>query len=79
MNQQNSLLWDSKGLEHDLTTLPESENVKIAIDGLSFELRKKFEGVIFIDIYFGFWPCKMFVPFTIMKVSSTISDLLHSF
>jgi hypothetical protein len=32
-----------------LTTLPEAEYIKIAVDGFSFELRKKFEGVTFID------------------------------
>ena len=34
-----------------LTTLPEVEYIKIAIDSLSFELRKKFEGVTFIDLF----------------------------
>jgi hypothetical protein len=34
-----------------LTTLPETEYIKIAIDGLSFELRNKFEGVTFIDLF----------------------------
>ena len=34
-----------------LTTLPEAKYIKIAIDGLSFELRKKFEGVTFIDLF----------------------------
>jgi hypothetical protein len=33
------------------TTLPEAEYVKIAIDGLNFELRKKFEGITFIDLF----------------------------
>ena len=27
------------------------EYVKIAIDGLNFELRKKFEGITFIDLF----------------------------
>ena len=31
--------------------LPEVEYVKIAIDGLNFELRKKFEGITFIDLF----------------------------
>ena len=31
------------------TMLPKAEYVKIAIDGLNFELRKKFEGITFID------------------------------
>ena len=34
-----------------LTTLPEAEYVKITIDGLNFELRKKFEGITFIDLF----------------------------
>ena len=34
-----------------LTTLPKAEYVKIAIDGLNFELRKKFEGITFIDLF----------------------------
>jgi hypothetical protein len=34
-----------------LTMLPEAEYVKIAIDGLNFELRKKFEGITFIDLF----------------------------
>ena len=34
-----------------LTTLPEAKHIKIAINGLNFELRKKFEGVIFIDLF----------------------------
>ena len=34
-----------------LTTLLEVEYVKIAIDGLNFELRKKFEGITFIDLF----------------------------
>ena len=33
------------------TTLPEAEYVKIAIDGLNFELRKKFEGITFLDLF----------------------------
>ena len=33
------------------TTLPEAEYVKITIDGLNFELRKKFEGITFIDLF----------------------------
>ena len=33
------------------TTLPEAEYIKIAIDGLNFELRKKFEGITFIDLF----------------------------
>jgi hypothetical protein len=33
------------------TTLSEAEYVKIAIDGLNFELRKKFEGITFIDLF----------------------------
>jgi hypothetical protein len=32
-------------------SLPEAEYVKIAIDGLNFELRKKFEGITFIDLF----------------------------
>jgi hypothetical protein len=32
-------------------TLPEAEYVKIAIDGLNFELRKKFEGITFVDLF----------------------------
>uniref|UniRef100_A0A2N9GH53 Reverse transcriptase domain-containing protein n=1 Tax=Fagus sylvatica TaxID=28930 RepID=A0A2N9GH53_FAGSY len=32
-------------------TLPEVGYVKIAIDGLNFELRKKFEGITFIDLF----------------------------
>ena len=31
--------------------MPEAEYIKIAIDGFSFELRKKFEGVTFIDLF----------------------------
>ena len=31
--------------------LPEAEYVKIAIDGLNFELRKKFEGITFINLF----------------------------
>jgi hypothetical protein len=31
--------------------LPEAEYVKIAIDSLNFELRKKFEGITFIDLF----------------------------
>jgi hypothetical protein len=34
-----------------LTTLPKAEYIKIAIDGLNFELRKKFEGITFIDLF----------------------------
>jgi hypothetical protein len=34
-----------------LTTLPEAKYIKIAIDGLIFELRKKLEGVTFIDLF----------------------------
>ena len=34
-----------------VTTLPEVGYVKIAIDGLNFELRKKFEGTTFIDLF----------------------------
>jgi hypothetical protein len=34
-----------------LTTLPEVGYVKIAIDGLNFELRKKFERITFIDLF----------------------------
>jgi hypothetical protein len=33
------------------TTLPEAEYVKIAIDGLNFELRKKFEGITFVVLF----------------------------
>jgi hypothetical protein len=33
------------------TTLPETEYVKIAIDGLNFELRKKFKGITFVDLF----------------------------
>ena len=33
------------------TTLPEAEYVKITIDGLNFELRKKFEGITFIYLF----------------------------
>ena len=33
------------------TNLPEVEYVKIAIDGLNFELRKKFEEITFIDLF----------------------------
>jgi hypothetical protein len=33
------------------TTLPEAEYVKIAIDGLHFELRNKFEGITFINLF----------------------------
>jgi hypothetical protein len=33
------------------TTLPEAEYVKIAIDGLNFELRKKFKGITFVDLF----------------------------
>ena len=33
------------------TTLPEAEYVKIAIDGLNFKLRKKFEGITFVDLF----------------------------
>jgi hypothetical protein len=31
--------------------LPKVEYVKIAIDGLNFELRKKFERITFIDLF----------------------------
>jgi hypothetical protein len=31
--------------------LPKTEYIKIAINGLSFELRKKFEGITFIDLF----------------------------
>ena len=34
-----------------LTTLLEVEYVKIAINGLNFELRKKFEGITFINLF----------------------------
>uniref|UniRef100_A0A2N9FWA1 Retrotransposon gag domain-containing protein n=1 Tax=Fagus sylvatica TaxID=28930 RepID=A0A2N9FWA1_FAGSY len=34
-----------------LTTLPEAEYIKIAIDGLNFELRKKFEGITFFNLF----------------------------
>jgi hypothetical protein len=34
-----------------LTTLLEAEYIKIAINGLSFELRKKCEGITFIDLF----------------------------
>jgi hypothetical protein len=33
------------------TTLPEAKYVKIAIDGLHFELRNKFEGIMFINLF----------------------------
>ena len=33
------------------TTLPEAEYIKIAIDDLNFELRKKFEGITFVDLF----------------------------
>jgi hypothetical protein len=33
------------------TTLPEAEYIKIAIDGLNFELRKNFEGITFVDLF----------------------------
>ena len=33
-----------------LTTLPKAKYAKIAIDSLNFELRKKFEGITFIDL-----------------------------
>ena len=31
--------------------MPEAEYIKIAIDGLNFELRNKFEGITFIDLF----------------------------
>ena len=34
-----------------LTTLTEEEYVKITINSLNFELRKKFEGITFIDLF----------------------------
>ena len=34
-----------------LTTLPGGEYIKIDIDGLNFELRKKFEGITFINLF----------------------------
>ena len=33
------------------TQLPESENIRFAVNGLNFELRKKFEGVNFYDLF----------------------------
>ena len=34
-----------------LITLLEAENVKLAQDGLDFELRKKFKGMTFLYLY----------------------------
>ena len=33
------------------TQLPESEHIRFAVNGLNFELRKKFEGVNFYDLF----------------------------
>ena len=33
------------------TSLPETEYIKFVVGGLNFELRKKFEGVNFFDLF----------------------------